>query len=280
MITPKYTYVNVRSKFHDLNPISKALWLLCISILAMLVSDIVWLSLIFLSVFVTGLVAKLGLKRLLSAMRPLRPLIIILLFSPTFMLLPGLGDLTSSSSPIILLIEGIAFGITLALRFGCVIYATLVFMMTTRLKDFVYALTTLGVPYRYGFMLITIFRLIPSFEIEVNNIGYAQMARGLRLEKTGILRRFIRFMKYMVKPMLISSLRRGLTLAISMDSACFGIYEKRTYLDDVAISRADLIFSLILLSVTVLIVYASLVGKLLILFDFSETIRRLFFPSG
>lgn len=280
MITPRYTYVNVHSKFHDLNPISKALWLLCVNVLAVLVSDITWLSLIFLLVFATGLVAKLGLRRLLGAMKPLRPLIIILFFSPTFMLLPGFRDLSLDSSPVMLLVEGVAYGITLTLRFSCVIYAAFVFMMATKLKDFVYAMTKLGVPYRYGFMLIIIFRLIPSFEMEANNVTYAQMARGLRLEKTGILRRYVNFIKYTVKPVLISSLRRGLVLATSMDSACFGAYEKRTYIDNVTESRTDIIFSSILLSTTVLIVYASFVGRLPILFDFSETIRRFFFPSG
>lgn len=272
--------MSAHSKFHDLNPISKALWLLCVSVLAVLVSDIAWLSLVFLYVFATGLLARLGLRRLLGAMKPLRPLIIILLFSPTFMLLPGLRDLSFDSSPVMLLVEGVAYGITLTLRFSCLIYAALVFMMTTKLKDFVYAMTKLGVPYRYGFMLITIFRLIPSFEMDANNVRYAQMARGLRLDKTGNLKKYVNFIKYTVKPLLISSLRRGLVLATSMDSACFGAYEKRTYLDDVTISRTDIAFSSILLLITVLIIYASFAGRLPVLFNFSETIRRFFFPSG
>jgi len=280
LIAPRYTYMSAHSKFHDLNPISKALWLLCVSVLAVLVSDIAWLSLVFLYVFATGLLARLGLRRLLGAMKPLRPLIIILLFSPTFMLLPGLRDLSFDSSPVMLLVEGVAYGITLTLRFSCLIYAALVFMMTTKLKDFVYAMTKLGVPYRYGFMLITIFRLIPSFEMDANNVRYAQMARGLRLDKTGNLKKYVNFIKYTVKPLLISSLRRGLVLATSMDSACFGAYEKRTYLDDVTISRTDIAFSSILLLITVLIIYASFAGRLPVLFNFSETIRRFFFPSG
>jgi len=280
LITPRYTYVNVHSKFHDLNPISKAIWLLCMNVLAVFVSDIAWLSFIFLLVFATGLMAGLGLKRLLGAMKLLRPLIIILFFSPAFILLPELRSLSPGSSPAMLLIEAIAYGVTLVLRFSCIIYAVLVFMMTTKLKDFVYAITKLGVPYRYSFMLMIIFRLIPSFERDVNNVMYAQMARGLRLDKTSILKRYTNFIKYTVKPVLISSLRKGLTLAISMDSACFGAYKKRTFLDEVTYSRTDLVFSSILLSITVLIVYASFTGRLPTLFNFSETIRRLFFPSG
>ena len=266
--------------FHSLSPVSKTVWLVCVSVLAFVLPDPLWLSLLFLSVLSVGLAARLGWGRLLDAMRPLRPLLLIMLFSPAFMLLPGLQELSPGSSPPMLLLEGIMYGLTLTLRFACMIYSALIFLMTTKMKDFVYSMARLGVPYRYAYMVITVFRLIPLFETEVNNVRHAQMARGLGLEKTGVLRKYANYIKYTVKPMLISSLRRGMALAISMDSACFGIYKKRTYIHEVNNSRADFVFSAAISLLTVLIFYASFTGMLLPLFNFSETIKTLLFPSG
>ena len=100
------------------------------------------------------------------------------------------------------------------------------------------------------------------------------------LEKTGLLRRYGNYMNYTVKPILISSLRRGIDLATSMDSACFGIYGKRTYLQEVNSSGTDFLFSSLILLPTTLILYASFTGGLPIFFSFSEAVKKLFFPSG
>ncbi|MEM3464972.1 MAG: energy-coupling factor transporter transmembrane component T [Thermoproteota archaeon] len=276
----KYTYVNVSSKVHNLNPIVKTLWLLCMNTFAILIWDVAWLFIFFLSIFMVGLAANLGLRRLLEAMKPLKPLIAILLFSPIFMLLPELRALTPDSSPMTLLVEGFAYGITLALRFCCIIYAVFIFMMTTKLKDFAYMLIKLGVPYRYAFMLITAFRLIPSVEKYANNIKHAQMARGLKLEDTAKLKGYVNFIKYTIKPVLISSLRSGLLLAISMDSACFGAYRNRVFLDDVVFSKKDASLCFIILLALALGIYFYSTGRLPVLLDLSEAIRRLFHPSG
>ncbi|NHV98405.1 MAG: energy-coupling factor transporter transmembrane protein EcfT [Thaumarchaeota archaeon] len=280
MIKLKYTYVNVDSKVHNLNPIVKVLWITCVDVLAILVWDIAWLGLIFLSVFAVGLAANLGRRRLLDAMRPLKPLVIILLFSPSFILLPELRILSPNPSLITLLVEGVAYGITIALRFSCIIYSAFIFMMTTRLNDLAYMLVKLGMPYRYSFMIITSFRLIPSLEKYAENIKYAQLARGLNLDRAGILRRYFNFVKYTVKPLLISALRGSLTLAISMDSACFGAYRSRVFLNDVPYSKQDVFISAVILLIMTLSIYVIFTGRLPILFDFSETIRRLFYPSG
>lgn len=152
--------------------------------------------------------------------------------------------------------------------------------MTTKTKDFVYSITRLGLPYRYGFMLMAIFQLIPSFEAEMNNIKYAQMARGLILEGNTFLKKYKNFFKYTIQPILISALRKGIELSTAMDSACFGIYRNRTYLEGIKYSKLDSILSLISTLSTMLVFYLYITGNLPILFNFSETLRKLLFPSG
>jgi energy-coupling factor transporter transmembrane protein EcfT len=277
----RYGYINVSSRIHDLNPLSKTLWLLCINLLSFLLLDLGWLALLFLSIFGIGLAGKLGWKRLIEAMKPLKFLILIFLIFPPIVTLQGFVAMPSENNSIPgLLVEGIAYGATIALRFGCIMYSAVIFLMTTKTKDFVYSMAKLGLPYRYAFMLMAIFQLIPSFELEANHIKYAQMARGLRLEGSNFFKKYQNFVKYTIQPILISALRKGIELAISMDSACFGIYRNRTYLEEVKSSQFDLIFSLTIILFTTITFYLSITGNLPSILNFSEILKKLLFPSG
>ncbi|MBS7609972.1 energy-coupling factor transporter transmembrane protein EcfT [Candidatus Bathyarchaeota archaeon] len=277
----RYSYVNVQSRVHDLNPLSKTLWLLCINLLSFVLPDPAWLAILFLTIFCIGFTARLGLKRLVDAMKPLKFPIFIFLIFPPIITLQGLVTMPSENTAVTpLILEGIAYGTIIALRFSCIIYSALIFLMTTKTKDFVYSITRLGIPYRYGFMLMTIFQLIPSFEAEMNNIKYAQMARGLILEGNTFFKKYRNFFKYTIQPILISSLRKGIELATAMDSACFGIYKNRTYLEEVKYSNLDFILSFISIISTIIVFYLYITGNIPILLNFSETLRKLLFPSG
>jgi len=280
MRTPRYKYVNVSSFIHSLNPISKAIWLICVSILSFILPDPLLIGILFLSVLLVGVLANLGARRLISAMRSLSPLLLFLCFSPSFMLLPGIQELSQSSSLIFLFLEGIKYGLTLAFRIATMIYSTVIFLMTTKMKDFVYSMAKIGVPYRYAYMVIIVFRLIPTFESEMERIRHAQMARGLGLEKTGLFKKYRNYIKYTLRPLLISSLRRGIALAISMDSACFGIFKKRTYIDEIKLSSRDIAFSIAVTLITVSICFAIFTGMLPTIFNLSEKIQKMLFPSG
>jgi len=196
------------------------------------------------------------------------------------MLLPGIQELSQSSSLIFLFLEGIKYGLTLAFRIATMIYSTVIFLMTTKMKDFVYSMAKIGVPYRYAYMVIIVFRLIPTFESEMERIRHAQMARGLGLEKTGLFKKYRNYIKYTLRPLLISSLRRGIALAISMDSACFGIFKKRTYIDEIKLSSRDIAFSIAVTLITVSICFAMFTGMLPTIFNLSEKIQKMLFPSG
>jgi energy-coupling factor transport system permease protein len=95
-----------------------------------------------------------------------------------------------------------------------------------------------GLPYRYGFALITALRLVPTFEQEGEIVYSAQLARGMRYDVRSP-RRFLTLARQFVLPLLISALGKVDALAVSMEGRCFGKYRRRTFLREVRATWLD-----------------------------------------
>jgi energy-coupling factor transport system permease protein len=115
----------------------------------------------------------------------------------------------------------------------------------------------IGVPYRYGFALITAIRLVPIFEQEATTVYHAQLTRGVQYDRRN-LRRILLYAQQFTLPMLSSALSKVDSLAVSMEGRCFGKYSKRTYLRVISYKWFDyvaLLLLLITISTVVLIHY-------------------------
>lgn len=133
---------------------------------------------------------------------------------------------------------GITRGIYTAGRLLSVILLSYLFVLTTEPNDLGYALMRAGLPYRYGFMLITALRLVPLFEQEAQTVYQAQLARGIAYDRGG-LKRFFTLARQFFLPLLVSAMGKVDTLAVSMEGRCFGKYPRRTFLREVAFTRQD-----------------------------------------
>jgi energy-coupling factor transport system permease protein len=133
---------------------------------------------------------------------------------------------------------GIQAGIYIAGRFLTVILLSYIFVLTTEPNDLAYALMRSGLPYRYGFTLVTALRLVPVFEREGQIVYKAQLARGVRYDIKHPRRIFI-LARQFILPLLISTLGKVDTLAVSMEGRCFGKYPKRTFLRQIHYSWMD-----------------------------------------
>jgi energy-coupling factor transport system permease protein len=133
---------------------------------------------------------------------------------------------------------GIEAGVYVAARFLSVVFLSYLFVLTTDPNDLAYSLMQVGVPYRYGFVLITALRLVSVFEREGQIVYQAQLARGVQYD-TRSLRRFLNLARQFFLPMLVSALSKVDALAISMEGRCFGKYPSRTFLRETNLTRQD-----------------------------------------
>lgn len=149
---------------------------------------------------------------------------------------------------------GLIMGLIVALRFVCIVFASAIFVFTTEPGELAYSLIKAGLPYRYGFMLVTALRFIPVFESEASTVRHAQMARGLDVEGNGI-RALLTAVRCTLLPLVVSALSKVDTLVISMEGRAFGHRPVRTFTRPARFGAADvLIMALAVLAFALLVV--------------------------
>ncbi len=137
--------------------------------------------------------------------------------------------------------EGLRGGLVMMLRFLNIIGSSYLFVAVTNPNNLAYALMQAGLPYRYGFMLITAMRFIPIFQRELNQVRSAQMAKGIDLEGAS-LPKILRAVRYLLVPLVITALGKVDHLAISMEGRAFGLYHRRSYMQSQKLTWRDAVF--------------------------------------
>jgi len=130
-----------------------------------------------------------------------------------------------------------AFFIILTLFTSSIIYSN-----TTYMRDFVYSLMRLKIPYRFCYAFMVGIRYIPLIEQEARTISLAQRARGFGYEKVNTIKKAYKLIFERLITTLISILRKGYITSISMENRCFGLYKDRTNLIKIRFKVKDILF--------------------------------------
>ena len=133
---------------------------------------------------------------------------------------------------------GLINAVRASLRFISIILLSYLFVLTTDPGSFVASLVQLGIPYRYGYTLITAMRMIPMVKSEVNKISYAQITRGAKYSLFPI-NKLISNINRFFKVVLIAMIKRVNQLVISMEGRSFGLYQKKTTLNQITFNWLD-----------------------------------------
>src|SRR6185369_17779582 len=112
------------------------------------------------------------------------------------------------------------------------------FLATTTIEEFAFALSRLGVPYRAGFVLTLAFRLVPVFLDAALTVRDAQRCRGLDFTTGRIAERIARYVPVIV-PVFIGGLRRADQMAFALEVRGFSSGRARTALPRPGIAARD-----------------------------------------
>ena len=183
-------------------PLTKILMTLAVSVWAILLRD--WVSL--LALVVVELVVLFVAGLLFKQHKAVLVLTSFAVFLGVIQFL-GSGDVTSA------IVSGLRM-LAMTLVFICL-------LATTKLQDLTAALVTqCKIPYEYAFMFTAALRFVPDFIAESHAVQEAQACRGLSLEGN-----FIKRMKSyasVIQPLLLKSLGRSETMALSLELRGFG----------------------------------------------------------
>ncbi len=242
-----FAYISNNSFMHKLNPISKLIFLLFLTIETFIIRSIILQSALFLLVIILLLLSKIKPKFIF---KKLRFMVIILWVSVVLNIF--FNALPNEDEIVLFYLFNVPFlpirrlAVYFALRAFFILLtlytSAILFTNTTSPKDFVYSMIRMRIPYKFCFAFMVGLRFIPSIEEEAKTIALAQQARGFNIEKVKTLRKAYAFISERMIGTLVSILRKGQTVSLSMENRCFGVFKNRTNLIKVKFKFSDLVF--------------------------------------
>ncbi|MCW4000062.1 MAG: energy-coupling factor transporter transmembrane protein EcfT [Candidatus Bathyarchaeota archaeon] len=233
-------YRKVTSPIHSLDPRIKFVYVIVIFIAAIMFYNVLPLLALFVMQLPFVFLARVQRQWL----RSLRGAAFLATF--IFVLNVGTTYLTNNYT---LTAANIEFALSMTLRFVVLVESFSVFFLTTSPDNLGLALEQSRVPYEFAFAFTTAVRFVPVLAEEAQTIMDAQKARGLELEKGGLLKRIRNYIPVLI-PLIVSAIRRSLELAEAMESRAWGACKKRTNLYSLRLQRGD--YVLIVISALIL----------------------------
>ncbi len=240
----------VYSPIHNLDPRIKFAYVIGIFVCAIIFYEIIPLLALFVMQLPFVFLARVQ-KQWLRSLRGaafLAAFIFIINIATTY--------LTSNYTLTAFNIESAA---AMTLRFVVLVESFSVFFLTTSPDHLGLALEQSRVPYEFAFAFTTAVRFVPVLAEEAQTIMDAQKARGLELEKGGLLKRIRNYIPILI-PLIVSAIRRSLELAEAMESRAWGATKKRTNLYSLKLHKGDYA----LIAITALVLAATIYIRLFV----------------
>jgi energy-coupling factor transport system permease protein len=232
----------VYSPIHNLDPRIKFIYVCAVFVAAILFGELIPLIALFLLPIPFVLLAGVQ-KEWLRSLRGAA-------FLAGFIFIVNIAS-NFFTSGYVLTAAAVETSAAMTLRFVVLVESFSVFFLTTSPDHLGLALEQTRVPYEFAFAFTTAVRFVPVLAEEAQTIMDAQKARGLELEKGGILKRIRNYVPVLI-PLIVSAIRRSLELAEAMESRAWGATKKRTNLYTLRLHRGD--FALLAITIGVLVV--------------------------
>ena len=108
------------------------------------------------------------------------------------------------------------------------------------------------IPYAYAFMFTAALRFVPDFLRESKAVQEAQACRGMSLEGNWLTK--IKSYMTVIQPLMLKSLSRSETMALSLELRGFG-NQQHTFMRKVSLQAVDYVAFLVMLGATLVTLY-------------------------
>ena len=244
-------YQKCESPIHGLNPLTTALFAVCVTVLGLLINNPWVLFGVFL--FTLGLI---GCARVFPAFIRMflaisLPIAIPMLLIHGF-LYPNAQTILWHWGPLALRKEGLLFAISIIARLFSMVSAYFLLVMTAHPRDLVVALESRRVSPKVGYLILSTLQLIPYIQRTAETILDAQRSRGLRLQ--GSL--WHRFKSYvpLISPVVMGSISALEIRAMALEVRGFNLTSPRNYLHQVKDTPRDALIRRLTIIATLLVI--------------------------
>lgn len=244
------TYIPGNSLLHRADARVKLLLMIAVSVTLFLVETWAGLACLAIAIFALALHAKLSFRSMALMLIPVSVLLFVMWACNAFVLdvnssvqRYGLGVVSAGFAkgiaPIALVgtfgfsPEGCMHGLFYAVRIIFLLMASFVVVYTTTSNELSDALVAFLRPLRalkvpvddIATTLSLALRFIPLVAEELLNVKRAQASRGARYDEGSLLQR-VRAWSNVFIPLFVGMFRKANTLALAMDSRCYGAHER------------------------------------------------------
>ena len=216
------------SRFHRLNPLTKATLATVTAIAAVVLGGLAGPILLVVAAVILPALAAGVLARLVRTALLLALPIAVSAFLVNLFFFPGGETVLLRIGPIVATAEGMGFALEILVRILAISGAVTLFYLTTRPADLVVDLERRGVSPRVGFVANASVQTVPAMVDRAAQIMAAQRARGLDTE--GSLWRRIRGVVPIVGPVILGSIAEVEERTMALEARGFTRPGRRTLL--------------------------------------------------
>lgn len=236
-----YEYKN--SLLNHIDPFSKLLYILTVNLIPIV------LSLEIAKIICIGIsILLLLISRVFRKSIPLLTFSAIIIL--TAVIIQGMfraGNVTKlfTIGPLIFYKEGLLFAYHLALNILNILLSFAVLIFTTKPNDLIDSFVRIGLSPRLGYVLSSVFQIIPQMSNTMTTISDAQRSRGMETE--GKLLTRIKAFFPLITPVITSSLINTRERAVALEVRGFNASNPRTFLNEQKKSSKDRVIKIVLL---------------------------------
>ena len=251
-----FLYIDRSTFLHRLNPTVKVLGMLCFFVAAFVTqAPIVALPV---AAGVCGLITAAGAWGNVRRLRILFVMVFVMTFIIWTLFFRG-GNPLLAWGPLRISAAGLRFALGMAIKLDTFLGVGIVFLSTTKIEEFAYALTRVGMPYKLGFTMTLAFRLVPVFLDAAATVVQAQRCRGFNFDEGNLLQRMRRYVPVIV-PVFMGALRRADGMAMALEARGFQARTPRSAFEHFPFRRSDGVALLVAVAVAALYVALAYLG--------------------
>jgi|GEM_PF-4672691 len=256
-----------------LSIVPKVTFLLLLIVIAMVVTDPLILGVCLVATVAITLSSGIATERLVSSLKPLALIMVLLFVFTAFTYDPSHAAhdyarhvithlATWGPVTIQLTSGGLIFGLVFIMKILLMMFGSVYVIGSTPMEEILAGLNKLGAPPALGLMSMIVFRFMPTMLDEVDAIKDAQRARGagakLATADGATTKRKTKAVQGTIPlfvPMIVSSMRKSDTLAMSMVSRGYGFVPRPTQLVELRVDKTDTAVTVLCIAAAVAVVW-------------------------
>lgn len=232
---PLFLYIERPTALHRLNPTVKVLGMLCFFVAAFVTQAPA--AALPVAVAVCALITAARAWPNVRRLRVLFLMVFVMTFIIWTLFFRG-GQPWLAWGPVQISAAGLRFALGMAIKLDTFLGVGIVFLSTTKIEEFAYALTRVGMPYKLGFTMTLAFRLVPVFLDAAATVVQAQRCRGFNFDEGNLLQRMRRYVPVIV-PVFMGALRRADGMAMALEARGFQATAPRSAFEHFAFRASD-----------------------------------------